>query len=122
MISPIFASRCKNHVLPEPYSIPFGQDPAEWKFASPVSYVAAGKHIPPMAIIYSGDVGIGSTVLREQLADEFNQKLVKAGVASAVFGDQGKNHSQINDDFGLPGDTIAPQALAFLKKIQTSSK
>jgi acetyl esterase/lipase len=117
----VFASRCKNHVLPEPYSIAFGQNPADWKLASPVTYIEAGKHIPPMALIYSGDVGIGSEVLREQMAKEFGDKLSAAHIVNEVFGDRSKNHGEINNDFGSPGDPVGIKTLEFLKKIQPNS-
>jgi len=113
----VFASRCKNHVLPDPYNIAFGQNPADWKLASPVTYIAAGKHIPPMALIFSGDVGIGSEVLREQMAQEFGEKLSAARIANEVFGTHKKNHSEINADFGMPGDPVGAQTLEFLEKI-----
>ncbi len=114
-----FASLCKNHVLPSPYSIPFGQDPAVWKFASPSTYVSSGKHIPPIAVIYSGDVGVGSTVSRQILSADFDKKLVAAGVPNVLIGAPDKTHASINDDFGKPGDPVAQKTLAFLKKILT---
>jgi arylformamidase len=114
----IFASRCKNHVLPEPYSIPFGQDPAFWQLASPVSYIQAGKHIPPMAIVYSGDVGIGSDVRRELMATEFAVRLSAASIPNILIGAPDKNHGQINNDFGQSGDEMGQKAIEFLNKIQ----
>lgn len=113
----IFASRCKNYVLPEPYSIPFGQDPAFWKMASPITYIGAGKHIPPMAIVYSGDVGIGSEVTRELMASEFAGQLKAASIPNTLIGALEKNHGQISVDFGQPGDKVGQQALEFLKKL-----
>jgi arylformamidase len=116
----IYASRCKNRILPVPYSITFGQNPAEWNSASPVTYIEAGKHIPPMALIYSGDVGFGSEVLREQMAKEFGDKLTGAHVYNEVFGAREKNHGEINTDFGKPGDPVGLKTLEFLKKIQST--
>ncbi len=116
----IFASRCKNHLLPEPYSSTFGQSPADWQQASPVTYIQSGKHIPPMALIYSGDVGIGSEVLREQMANEFGEKLSAALVTNQVFGAREKNHDEINAEFGKPGDPVSIQTLAFLQRLQAT--
>jgi arylformamidase len=113
-----FASLCKTKVLPSPYSIPFGQNPTEWKFASPITYIQAGKHIPPIAVIYSGDDAIGCNVTRKLLSEEFDQKLVSAGIVNELFGAPEKSHAAINDDFGKPGDAISQQTLAFLKKIK----
>jgi arylformamidase len=118
----VFASQCKNHILPEPYSIPFGQDPAVWKFASPATYLKAGKGIPPIAVIYSGDAAIGSTVTRQSLAEEFEAKLVSAKIPTVLFGALDKNHAGINDDFGKPGDKISAETLTFLKKIDSAGK
>ncbi len=112
-----FAGRIKSHLLPEPYSIPFGQDPAVWKFASPVTYVAPGKHIPPIAVVYSGDVGVGSAVSRQTLSEDFEKKLAAAGVPNVLIGAPDKSHASINDDFGRPGDLVAQKTLAFLKNI-----
>jgi acetyl esterase/lipase len=113
----VFASRCKNHILPEPYSIPFGQNPAFWKMASPVTYIAAGKQIPPMALVYSGDVGIGSDVKRALMAEEFSTRLTAAAIPNTLIGAVDKNHGQINSDFGLSGDVAGQKVLEFLKKI-----
>jgi acetyl esterase/lipase len=110
----IFASRCKNHALPEPYSTAFGQDPATWKNASPVTYIQAGKSIPRMAIIYSGDVGIGSDVRRELMAREFVAKLTAVNVPSELIGAPEKNHNDINTDFGHPDDPLGQKVLTFL--------
>lgn len=110
----IFASRCKNHTLPEPYSIAFGQDPATWKHASPVTYIQAGKSIPRMAIIYSGDVGIGSDVRRELMAREFVDKLTAVNVPTELIGAPDKNHNDINTDFGHPDDPLGQKVLNFL--------
>lgn len=110
----IFASRCKNHALPEPYSIAFGQDPTIWKHASPVTYIRAGKSIPRMAIIYSGDVGIGSDVRRELMAREFVDRLTAVNIPSELIGAPEKNHNDINTDFGHPGDPLGQKVLSFL--------
>ncbi len=113
----VFARRCKGNTLPDPYGTAFGQVPDEWQAASPVTYVKAGKHIPPMVVVYSGDVGIGSSVTRELMAEEFSQTLNEAGVMYILEGAPDKNHGQINVDFGRPGDTLSERVLASLKKL-----
>jgi acetyl esterase/lipase len=110
----VFASRCKNYALPEPYSIAFGQDPSVWTIASPVTYIQAGKSIPRMIIIYSGDVGIGSNVRRELMAREFVDRLTAVHVPSELIGVPEKNHNDINTDFGHPGDPLGQKVLTFL--------
>jgi acetyl esterase/lipase len=112
-----FASQCSNK-LPAPYGDAFGQDPAIWKEASPVTYIVPGKGIPPIAVIYSGDVGIGSSVPRQQIATEFTQKLAAAAIPFVLIGAPEKNHNQVNEDFGAPGDPMAQQVLAFIQKIE----
>lgn len=111
-----FANQCSN-TLPAPYGDAFGQDPAVWKDASPVTYLGPGKGIPPIAVIYSGDVGIGSNVSRQQIATEFAQKLAAAGIPHVLVGAPEKNHNQVNEAFGAPGDPMAEQVLAFIKKV-----
>lgn len=113
----VFADRCKGKKLPDPYGTAFGQVPADLQAASPVTYVKSGKRIPPMVVVYSGDVGIGSSVTRALMAEEFSQTLSKAGVTYRLEGAPEKNHGQINVDFGRPGDTLSERVLASLKKL-----
>lgn len=113
----VFAKRSKGSKLPDPYGATFGQNPADWKSASPVTYIEAGKDIPPMVVVYSGDAGIGSVVSRKLMSEEFSQTLARAGVKHELTGALEKNHNEINTDFGRPGDSLSEQVLISLKKI-----
>lgn len=113
----VFAGRCKGSKLPEPYGATFGQVPADLRSASPSTYITGGKNIPAMMIVYSGDVGIGSSVSRELMAQEFSLNLTEAGVPHDLRGALEKNHSDISTDFGKAGDRLSEQVLDSLKKI-----
>ncbi len=113
----VFASRCSGGKLPDLYGATFGQNPEVWGTASPTSYIQPGQGIPPMAVLYSGDVGIGSSVKRELMAAEFARKLNEAGVTTLLDGAPEKNHNQVNEDFGAPGDGLSARVLTFLNQL-----
>src|SRR5262249_27402485 len=80
------------------YKQKFG-DAASQKDLSPVTHVAKGKHIPPFLILHVADhpetKGQSQRLVRA---------LQEAGVSAKAYPAQGKNHTTINADLGLPDD------------------
>ncbi|MBU0606349.1 MAG: alpha/beta hydrolase fold domain-containing protein, partial [Armatimonadetes bacterium] len=104
--------------LPDTWGIPFGQDLAVWKQASPITHVARERGIPPMLIVYSGgmmDPQRKHNPSRATDAQAFADALEQAGVRAEVVGDPKKSHVQIIGEMGLPADTIAPAVFAFFR-------
>jgi acetyl esterase/lipase len=66
---------------------------------SPVTHVSKDKGIPPFFILYCADRP-GTKAQSEWFAD----KLREAGVSAKVVAAEGKTHSTINADLGLPDD------------------
>jgi arylformamidase len=114
-----FASKCGSK-LPDPYGATFGQNPADWNAASPVTYISKTTSIPPMAVVYSGDVGLGSSVPRSEIAGDFVKALRAAGKRADLIGAPEKNHSQVNDDFGKAGDAVSIAVLNFMQSVMTN--
>ncbi|MCC6418845.1 MAG: alpha/beta hydrolase [Gemmataceae bacterium] len=92
------------------YRNKFGDEKMQ-KELSPVTHVARGKHIPPFLILHVAD----HPETRGQ-----SQRLVKAlqaaGVPAAAYPAEGKNHTTINADLGLPDDRPTQAMWEFLAR------
>ncbi len=92
------------------YRNKFGDEKMQ-KELSPVTHVARGKHIPPFLILHVAD----HPETRGQ-----SQRLVKAlqaaGVPAAAYPAEGKNHTTINADLGLPDDRPTQALWEFLAR------
>jgi len=87
----------------------FGDDPATWTDASPVTHVVPGKGIPRFLVIERG------TPRRRRSAEAFAARLRDAGVGTTVVDGGSLSHAQVNSEIGRPGDAIVTPALsAFL--------
>jgi arylformamidase len=93
------------------YHNAFGDDPAVWESASPISHVAADQGIPPFFITYVVRRE-PSRVQSERLATA----LTEAGVPATLFPAVGKSHASINQEFGLAGDAVTDAAWAWLQE------
>ena len=92
------------------YEAAFGSDAKGWRDASPITYVARDKHIPPMLII----LGEGRPESARQIVAAMVEALAKAGVPAGVVEAVGKNHGDVNQDIGKVGDAETAIILAFL--------
>jgi acetyl esterase/lipase len=90
------------------YRIKFG-DEAMQKELSPVTHVARGKHIPPFLILHVADHP--ETRMQSQ---RLAKALQAAGIPATAYPAQGKNHTTINADLGLPGDRPTQEVFGFL--------
>lgn len=96
------------------YTTIFGQDPEGHRQASPITHVAAGKHIPPFLIL-----PIASRADSGAQSDALAAKLREAGVAAEVIRCPNQTHGSINQQFGTPDHLATTETFRFLKQLQT---
>jgi acetyl esterase/lipase len=104
--------------LSSAYQPVFGDDPEFWAMASPITYVAAEKGIPPMVVAYSGGNN-GSNPNRGIHADNFADALRAAGVKAEVVGSVEQTHAEINRQFGAASDPVTEAVMRFLDDVST---
>ena len=89
------------------YRLKFGDEQLQ-KELSAVTHVAQGKNIPPFLILHVAD---------HPETKAQSQRLVKAlqevGVSAKAYPAEGKNHTTINADLGLPEDKATQQMWEF---------
>ena len=91
------------------YTNAFGDDPAVWEAASPMSHVASGGGIGAFLIAKRG----GPARQADQVA--FHDALVGAGVTATIVDATPLSHDEVNDHIGVPGETImTPPITEFL--------
>ncbi len=96
------------------YRAAFGDDPATWSEASPLTHVAPGKDTPDFLVVERG------TLRRRRAAEAFATRLRDAGVATTVVDAGSLSHAQVNAEIGRPGDAIVtPPLSAFLAECLT---
>jgi acetyl esterase/lipase len=84
------------------------------KELSPVMHVAKGKNIPPFLILHIVDPDHPET---QAQAERFAQVLRAAGVPVKTHGAEGKDHSTLNNDLGLPDDKPTQEMFEFLSQV-----
>jgi acetyl esterase/lipase len=93
------------------YRTTFGDEQSQ-KDLSAVTHVAKGKHIPPFLILYVAD---------HPETKAQSQRLVKAlqeaGISAQAYPAEGKNHTTLNNDLGLPGDRPTQEMFRFLSAV-----
>lgn len=103
----------------ESFKSKFG-DAASQKDLSAVTYIAEGKNIPPFLILHVADPYGAARLSRSGSAccpetDVQSQRLAKAlqeiGVSAKVYAAEGKNHTTLDAELGLPDDK--PTAVLF---------
>jgi acetyl esterase/lipase len=87
-------------------------DEKKQKEMSAVTYVAKGRHIPPFLILHVAD----HPDTRGQ-AQRLFQALQQAGVPAQIHAAEGKNHTTINNDLGVPGDKPTRALFGFLERV-----
>lgn len=97
----------------EMYRTAFGDDPAGWDSASPITHVEADKGIPPFFVAY---------VVRREPSRVQSERLVEilteAGVPAELFAAEGKTHATINQGFGVAGDAVTGAVWAWLQGLK----
>ena len=95
----------------------FGDDPATWKSASPMTHIAAGKGIPQYFVAARGPD------MRLDLHNQFVAALRAAGVPVTVLDAQDLNHDEVSVNIGAPGDTVmTPAVMEFLTRCFTTGQ
>lgn len=90
----------------------FTDNPQTWTRFSPIAYIKAGASIPPFFLVYSGDAPG-----RNLLTERFSQALNEAGISNFIQPAAKKNHGQVNEDFGEPGEPMSDAAFKWLLEI-----
>ncbi len=90
------------------YKKKFGNADSQ-KDLSPVTHVAKGKDIPPFLILHVADHP-ETKAQSQRLA----KALQEAGVSAKAYPAEGKNHTTINADLGLPDDKPTQALFEFL--------
>ncbi len=96
--------------LPPAYRSIFGDDPREWRAASPISYVVPGRAIPPMAVVWSRGQ------YRAKLSGHFIEALQQAGIEVLLVDASYYTHRSLNKRFGTQGDPVAEAILPWLRQ------
>lgn len=108
----------------------FGNDPAQWRLASPATYTTAGQAVVPMAILFSAGVNPSeqTAAKRRDRAMHFRALLTDAGVPSVVIDGSRrhdgrlKSHAEINREFGAEGDPVTVQSMNFIEHVSEFSR
>jgi acetyl esterase/lipase len=93
------------------YIIKFGDEKMQKELSS-VTHVAKGKSIPPFLILHVAEHP--ETKLQSQTLVKV---LHEAGIPAKAYPAQGKNHTTLNNDLGLPGDGPTIEMFAFLNDV-----
>lgn len=95
----------------------FGDDPEQWRDASPISHVKEGGVYPPFLVLY-----VASRPDSRGQSIALAEKLRAADVPAEAIGYPGKTHATINREFGLPGDPPSDAAMKFIDEAFALSK
>lgn len=94
------------------YRQAFGDDPAVWREASPITHVRAGSGIPPTFLVQRD-----GPPWRREVVDRYASTLRQAGVAVTVVELPGFTHADVNRRIGTPGEDVLTPALdRFLRR------
>ncbi len=92
------------------YTNAFGNNPQTWAEASPVTYIAPDKGIPPFLVAYTFQVTPFT-----QSSQEFAGKLETAGVTVWEYGTSQETHDSINDNIGTLNDPVTSLIMMFME-------
>ncbi len=90
------------------YRTKFGDEESQ-KALSSVTHVAKGKNIPPFLILHVAD----HPETKGQ-SQRLTKALQAAGVSAEAYPAEGKNHTTLNNDLGIPDDKPTQALFAFL--------
>ncbi len=91
------------------YKDAFGTSAEAWRDASPLWHVAPGKPIAPFLIVHTARAEV--TTQSRALA----AALKRAGVSADLLLTPKQSHSEVNRQFGRPGDMVTQRVMAQLK-------
>ncbi|MBC8868529.1 MAG: alpha/beta hydrolase [Planctomycetes bacterium] len=93
------------------YTTVFGRNEDQQKELSPMTHVAKDKNIPPFLILHVADRPDS-----RQQSEAFAKGLGEAGVKAKVVAGEGKTHTSINRELGLPDDKPTLALFEFLEQ------
>lgn len=91
----------------------FGDDEKLWAEISPITHVAAGKHIPPFLLVVANDNQSKLTQARN-----LARKLESAGGRAEIFEAPDKTHGTLNQHIGYPQEKITQTIMTFVQSIE----
>ena len=94
------------------YEKAFTEDASVWKDASPITYVAPDKGIPPFLLVHAGKRQASADQAKELAA-----ALQKAGVRAEVFHNPDRNHLTLNSAIGRNGDATTKAIQDFVSSV-----
>jgi acetyl esterase/lipase len=94
------------------YRQAFGSDPQLWEQLSPYYYITEDSGMPPFQVAYTG-----SGEERAEQSERFVQALQDAGILAELLPAEEKTHTEINREFGMPGDAVTQAVFEFLNKL-----
>lgn len=106
-----FGSNKERKRVRKMYELAFGTNPALWKDASPVNYVAAKKDIPPFLVFYV--VGRKEAEIQSR---EFVSALKDAEVPAKLVPIEHSSHRKINVSFGAQSGFKEKETLDFIDR------
>lgn len=89
----------------------FGEDPANWRDASPIAHVPQNKRLPPFLIFHA--TGQKASIGQ---ARELANAVAAAGGTAQLVAVPGRNHVTINRRLGLGDDPVAARILQFFSR------
>ncbi|WP_235890775.1 alpha/beta hydrolase [Pararhizobium mangrovi] len=95
-----------------PYKQAFGEDPADWRKWSPITYARTARNVPPHLMMYSGSNG----ERRQALTTEYARVLSSRGTYVYVFDGSDYTHGTIARYLGRLGDRASGVVAQFLKR------
>jgi len=103
-----------------PYRQAFGNDPAGWTDASPLSFAPKAKNAPPLMAVLAGGAGIqGKRASTMRLVDTLRGLSVRADFVDAS---SFRTHQSLMTEFAAQSDPVAPVVLDFLESLRDGRK
>jgi arylformamidase len=84
----------------------FGDDPADWAAASPITHVVPTSYEPDFFLVHRGSAA------RRHIVDLFQERVERAGSRVTLVEAGWYEHEQVNRAIGMPGETVLTPYLA----------
>lgn len=89
----------------------FGDDPAGWVAASPITYVQPTSYEPDFLLVHRG------SAFRRRIVDLFQERVERAGSRVTLVEAGWYDHEQVNRAVGMPGESVlTPHLAGFLDR------
>ncbi|HEY9878339.1 MAG TPA: FG-GAP-like repeat-containing protein [Leptolyngbyaceae cyanobacterium] len=88
----------------------FGSEPSVLEAASPINQISPNENIPPFFLTYTNQ-------RKQEKTNHFADLLRQAGAFVVTESSIGRSHSDVNREFGKPGDSLANAVLVFIEEV-----